>query len=425
MNNSFLIKALQILPTALARRWKGVRNLGRAEAPLFDDPIFGVKEFLQGPGSGKRALLILSPAAWRRAVAESPKIKLFNYTGLTHEIVKALNGKGYLVDIVDYRKAEAEADHYDLVIAHGGNCSRFLDELSPEIPVLQYVAGAYWRAFDSETDERYAAFQNRYGLKEALAVRRTLDGIRDGEQKLTERADFLFSVELPRMVETFEEHQKKFFRTGLGAYLDEMLRVDPDDRDYNSGRKNFIYVGGTGGNIQKGLDVLLEAFALTPELHLYLYCKVEPEILEYCREKLNRPNIHYIYHLTRTSRGRVKLKEIAKKICFTVHAPINTGLGTAYMGSLGLGLIPVGYVDLKNDPMWTVLTESWQPEGLAITIREASVKSPEWCREASETAVRLHRENWSSEAFHGRFLELIDEVGLSENPPTDRGSLHE
>jgi len=50
----------------------------------------------------------------------------------------------------------------------------------------------------------------------------------------------------------------KFIR-GWAAYVEDDLIVK--DRDFDEGRKGFIYVAGTGGNIQKGLDLLLETFA--------------------------------------------------------------------------------------------------------------------------------------------------------------------
>jgi hypothetical protein len=40
------------------------------------------------------------------------------------------------------------------------------------------------------------------------------------------------------------------------------------------------------------------------------------------------------------------MANLMKWINYNVSAPIDTGTGTAFVGSLGLGLIPVGYVDI-------------------------------------------------------------------------------
>ncbi|MDB4143870.1 hypothetical protein N9733_10455 [Akkermansiaceae bacterium] len=413
VSNSHKIWLFQRLPSFLLEKWRRVKSVKNRSVYEVPPIVSGIDEFMSQPSSGKRALLILSPSAWNRALIEAPKIQFFNYVGLSFEIVKSLNEQGYLVDIVDYNDPvgslggdQTQLD-YQLVVAHGGRCGEILERIPLTVPVLQYVAGAYWPVFNFETEERYRSFETKKGIHKRLSVRRSLEGLVEGERQLTERAKYLFSVDLPRMVASFGEHQSKFFRTGLGAYLDDKLSCNKERRDFENGRKNFIYVGGTGGNIQKGLDVLLEAFSQTPDLNLYIYCKVEPEIIEYCRSFLNRPNVHYIYHWSRGARGAIKLAKLMPKIAFSVHAPINTGLGTAYMASVGSGLIPVGYVDLPPDDSWTVLSDSWNPTDLADSLRRAHEKSVSWCQSASEKAILTHRENWSSEAFHSRFVKLI------------------
>ncbi|MDB4295572.1 hypothetical protein N9908_04930 [Akkermansiaceae bacterium] len=414
ISNYVKVSIFQILPSSLIEMLNRFKNLSKTQKAGFEPIVRGIEHFITDPSPKSRALLILSPKAWITAIEETPNISFFNYTGLTFEIVKSLNENGLSVDVIDFKdpvssygNSAEDLTKYNLVVAHGGHCKELLRHLPSSVPVLQYVAGAYWPVFNIETGERYENFSKRNEIIELLSFRRSLAGIVDGERWLTERANFLFSVDLPRMVASFGEHQSKFFKTGLGAYLDRKLSCDKERRDFENGRRNFIYVGGTGGNIQKGLDVLLEAFSQTPDLNLYIYCKVEPEIIRYCRSFLNRPNVHYIYHWSRGARGAAKLAKLIPKVAFSVHAPINTGLGTAYMASIGSGLIPVGYVDLPSDDSWTVLSDSWEPEDLADSLRKASEKSISWCESASEKAVLTHKKNWSSEAFHSRFVKLI------------------
>jgi len=159
------------------------------------------------------------------------------------------------------------------------------------------------------------------------------------------------------MVNSFGKYKEKFFFTGYGSYPDKLLDMPIKEKDFDNGRQNFIYVGGTNGNIQKGMDLLIEAFSKTPELNLYIYCKVEEEILRYYKNELNNKNIRYIYHW-RFKPFQKKLKKLMEKVVFTVHAPINTGLGTAFMGSMLIGLIPVGYVDLEEGLDFPILTDN-------------------------------------------------------------------
>jgi len=357
----------------------------------------------------KKALLTLSPSAWVQAIKEYPNIKKFNYVGLTFEIVRALNLNGYLVDISDVNTVFYPQKDYDLLIGHGGKCKQIIDNLKKDAKIIQYVSGEFWEGFNKESEERYNAFCERKNIKEKLTFKRSLDGLIEGENYLTEKADILFTINFPRMVNSFDKYKSKFHFTGFGAYPDELLYVPVKQKDYDFGRKNFIYVGGTGGNIQKGMDLLIKAFLKTPELNLYIYCKVEEEILKYYKKELNNKNIHYIYHW-RFLPYRNRLKELMERIVFTIHAPINTGLGTAFMGSMLIGLIPVGYVDLEDGLDFAVLSNSWQIDDLVKVIKEASKKSPEWCKEAAKKTIEYSKKNWSVESFRKKFNEMINGI---------------
>jgi hypothetical protein len=124
------------------------------------------------------------------------------------------------------------------------------------------------------------------------------------------------------------------------------------------------------------------------------------------RKELSSPNVHYIYHY-RVGLLRKRLRTILKRVNFTITAPIDTGIGTAFLGSLGIGLIPVGYVDMPCTPANSHLTGSWRIESLASNIREASRMPVEWCQQASALSMQNFRDNWSPQAFEKRFSEFI------------------
>lgn len=358
----------------------------------------------------KKALITLPPWAWQEAVAQEPDIRNFNFTGLLYEMVRGLNGNGYKVDVLDLNIPDFDVKKdYDILVGHGGGCKAIIQQLKPEAKILQYVSGAYFQIFNEETEVRYARFKSRNQLQQDIGYKRRMESIQEGERFLTENAHVLFSCNAPRMVNTFGKNKNKFFFTGLAAYINEEFKVDLNKKQYSEGRRNFIYVGGTSGNIQKGADVLIEAFALVPEAHLYIYCELEPEILRNYRKELSLPNIHYIYHYRYQKN---KLNKLLTKINYTVHAPINTGVGTAFVGSMGTGLIPVGYIDLPpND--YFILSESYEPGALANTIRQALSKSPEWCRQAAENAVAVYYQHWNIESFSKKFNQLIAQLTTS------------
>jgi hypothetical protein len=354
-------------------------------------------------------LISLRPAAWLTALREFPNIRFFNVNGLTYIMVKVLNENGYAVDIVDYLLDDFKpAKQYDIFIGHGGRVASLVDLLEKNNTViLQYVSQAYWKEFLRQSTERYerVCAQKRIPLI-ASHIRSHSDRERIGEEHLAERAKYFFTGNCPRMIKGYGKYAHKIHTVGWAAYVEDDLIVK--DRDFDEGRKGFIYVAGTGGNIQKGLDLLLETFARTPELHLYIYCDVEKEVRTLFRKELSLPNIHYIYHY-RFGLLREHLRTILKRVNFTITAPIDTGIGTAFLGSLGIGLIPVGYADMPCSPANSHLANSWQIESLVSNVREASRLPVEWCQQASALSLQNFRDNWSPQAFEKRFSEFIRE----------------
>ena len=369
--------------------------------------IENIDHFQSSSPKRKRALISLPPAAWLTALREFPGIRLFNVSGLTYIMVKVLNENGYTVDLVDnFLDDFKPVKQYDLFIGHGGRVASLIDILAKNNTViLQYVSQAYWKEFLRQSTERYARVCAQKGVPLITShIRAHSEQERKGEEHLAEHAKYFFTGNSPRMIKGYGKYADKIRIVGWASYLENDLIVK--DRDFDAGRKGFIYVAGTGGNIQKGLDLLLETFARTPDLHLYIYCWVEDEVRKLYRKELSLPNIHFIYHY-RFGLLRRHLRTFLKRINFTITAPIDTGIGTAFLGSIGIGLIPVGYADMPCTPANSHLANSWQVESLVANVKEASQMAVEWCQQASRLSTHNFRENWSPQAFEKRFSEFI------------------
>ena len=406
MTNINLIKFTQEFPSVVAKAVSRLRSCMSRQQSQTITLIEDIDHFPSNKPKLRKALLTLSPDSWLTAVQQYPNIRYFNVCGLTFEIVRTLNEQGYLVDIVDFTQEYMPTKSYDLIIAHGGNCRTLLDHISPTCPVFQYVSGVHWETFNRESHERYASFEKRKSTILSGGFRRSFSAIETvGNDYLCSRTDKFFTIDCPRMVSSYGAYRGKFEFTGYGSFIEPSMD-SAKGRLFEQGCRNFIYVGGTSGNIQKGLDVILEAFAATPELNLYIYCKVENDILRHCQYELSRPNIHYIYYY-RYPIFWEKMRNLIRTVNFTVHAPCNFGIGTAFMGSLGVGFIPVGYVDYYGPENSCVLTDSWQVDSIIDCIRSASMMSPEWCASASAQSKDFYEANCTSDSFYKHFTELI------------------
>lgn len=410
MKNYLLILLTQKFPTYAWGKVKSLRANPRcAEDVAKEKCLFDIDYFSPEVKKTRRALVMLGPKAWRSAVKQYPNIRLYNHAGFIYSLVNALNSNGYLVDLVEPNHSIKLKSDYDIFVGHGGYCEPILDQLKPTTIIYQYISGLYWRQFEAESEDRYIRFFRKHGVERPQTHRRDIKAMIGGLERLNDRADILFTINCPRMVKAYGKYAHKFCITGLGAYLDELFKIDPLNKDFDEGRKNFIYVGGTSGNLQKGMDLLIESFAMTPELNLYIYCKVEEEILKYCKKELSAPNIHYIYHW-RYKPFHKRLKKLLRKTNFSVHAPINTGLGTAFSATMGVGLIPVGYIDLPEQGEGAILTDSWKIDDLVDCVRKASQKSSGWCKEASRLTIEKYSEYCDPKEVQKNLTEMFSLV---------------
>lgn len=405
MFNAIKIRFFQNARTKLGSLIKKRKQASTSSASCLGE-VENVEYFKEGVDFSRKALIMLYPDAWLSAVEEHPDIKLYNHTGFVYSIVKALNLNGYSVDLIHPNSDFKVEKDYDVFIGHGAKSRKFVEQLSSETIIYQYISGLYYKVFNKESDARYERFKLKYNVQESLNHNRSMDGMHDGLEFLNDAADVLFTINCPRMCAAYGQYSHKFYYTGLGAYLDPTFVVDEAKRDFDKGRKNFIYVGGTKGNLQKGLDLLIEAFSKRPDLNLYIYCKVEEEIMTYCKKELRSKNIHYIYHW-RFPVFEKKLRKLLMQCNFSVHAPINIGMGTAFMATLGLGMIPVGYLDINEPSGDEVLSDDWSVDSLIDSITKASQMPVEWCAKASKCSILRYEKYCDPQAVEQNFIKMF------------------
>lgn len=314
---------------AKLRNYWAARKLHRiAQAPGPPCRVFGFNSGLSVTPRG-RALLIYTPAALERHRA-GVQWQYFNSDGAAVEIAMALNEAGLLIDAIGIHDTDFVPQHdYALLVAHAGPAYCKYGELL-RCPVLDYSTGCHWREFNRQTETRYAAFAHRHGLGVAPPPMRPL--VIAHEDYAAARADLIVCLGAPT-ARTFEPFAKRVAHVNNAA----AVAAPPPPRMTETRRRAFLYTGGTG-NVQKGLDLLIEAFAAEPELHLHIDAPLEPEILAACHRELRAPNIHYVEWERKLPGGA---NRIARRCAFTIYAGLNSGQSTTIVASLAYGLVPV------------------------------------------------------------------------------------
>ena len=382
-------------------RLKSIRRHGKggvAKKPS----VFDFKPFLDPAQPPRGRALVSFVAGSLPADAARGRSLWFNPNGASLEIVRALNELGFVVDMVSFNDTDFRPTRpYDVFIGHASyNFRQIVEALPAHVPRAYYSTGSYWRFFNSENAKRYDRFCERNGMKrESVETRREpLD--QDYSLSIT---DLLICMG-PETAKTFAPSGvKQIAEINNAAYLDANL--SGLTRDYSRASKHFIYYGGAG-NIVKGLDLLIEAFAAEPDCHLHLYTPLEEEMIQAYRRELSAPNIHYSFHL-RFWPGRVR--ELLKSCAFSVQCGFTTGQTTSMIASMGYGLVPVMNRDASIQTP-CVLIEDNTVAAIRSAIRQASQLPPDAIALLSNEVKKAFADNHTPDAFRNGIKKAV--VGL-------------
>jgi glycosyltransferase involved in cell wall biosynthesis len=159
-------------------------------------------------------------------------------------------------------------------------------------------------------------------------------------------------------VGTYRYAGKALFRLpvpAMGVY------PSPSGKDFEGCRNHFMWLG-SDGLVNKGLDLVLEAFSRTPE-HLLTVCgpveKEEDFEKVYYEELYHTRNIHTIGWVDLEGE---KFKEISERCVGLVYPSCSEGQSGAVVNCIRAGLIPIISYESGVDV-----------EGFGVTLRDCTV----------------------------------------------------
>jgi len=285
--------------------------------------ISNYRSFIVGEPKGRALLSYLPDKVQDLSEYELPGNRM-----LANYIPRALNEMGYIVDYIDWKDTKWKRNNdYDLFIGHGGynfeHVSRQLDSTKQ----IYFSSGFYWQLFNYLELQRFEALRRRKG-KELIPDRL----IRISEDYALYKSDGIITLGNRITAESYSKFPNVHSIGGLPQQT-----IWDKEKDYHSGRKHFLFFAGDG-NVHKGLDLLLEAFAGT-NLQLHICQKLEPQFKSvYFKELTECDNIHYY--------GKISLRsplymELIMMCNWIVSASCCEGCPNAVLESMQHGLIPV------------------------------------------------------------------------------------
>ena len=163
---------------------------------------------------------------------------------------------------------------YDIYFGHGLNYSMYADQLEDKVKKIHYRTGSSITAFNKQSEDRYNRYYSRNDIhSDTTGFRRVCrDNI------TTANTDYL--IGLGEMTcSSFASYEIPITVINNAAYTPSVCMIQRGTNIKSDISNKFIYLSGTNGNIQKGADILIEAFAGLKDQHLYIYCRLEDERL--------------------------------------------------------------------------------------------------------------------------------------------------
>ncbi len=251
--------------------------------------------------------------------------------------VRILNRLGYWVDVIDRRIDDAfvPPDAYDLFIGlgvddSGRHYSRYAAALSRAIRIL-YATNADPAVGNANILKRQIQFQERHSTQ-LPATRLTKNIDLRAAMNVT---DYIFSVGNDYANDTLRRYGKDLYK----IYLSTAPHLTFTRQALVAKRKDHWLFFAGDGNFKKGLDLVFEAFAKIPRVHLYVCTTLEPAFRRHYQPLIKQtPNIH----LEPTMRmGGARFNQLTDRCGFTILPSATEGTPTSLTSCLRRGLIPV------------------------------------------------------------------------------------
>ncbi|OON65922.1 glycosyltransferase [Hymenobacter sp. CRA2] len=398
------------MPTIRGARFRLAQAL-RAAADLTFRPdgteILNIGAERIGP-KGKRAVIIYTIRAIPYHVAgdvtKFPRINEHTMYWESAEMVRQLNEAGYIVDYYDaWSNSPIDWDQYDLVIDEQDRLSAIPERRRADMTKIFYCTGNHWLYHNKAELDRIWAFHERHNIY--VKPERQIP-----PQYTDQNADYLTYFGAPFQIQYFDERPKKHLLNISAVYEPEYRR-----KNYDQARKNFIWLGSHGA-LLKGLDLAVEAFMQTPELHLYICGNLERELhfWSWLKPVLDtHPNIHY---LGWTDVGSAKFAELAHTCAGTVYVSSTEGGAGSVAQLTHFGLIPIaaectavraaeacGTVIRSQDPL-EIVRQVVQATREVAALPEAELHA------RSQAVYEFGRQHHTRAAYARSWAALMEEV---------------
>ncbi len=356
--------------------------------------------FKRGGNCRGRALLIYRTIPFHLAPSH-PAFHFHQSMVQSLLIAKALDQLGFSVDVLDHSEPVIPPrDPYDIVICHNSEADSKLPQFAGATKIY-LASGTEHRTHNLRQQQRVEAFESRMGHHEIE--------LKFDTEKMpwTENAEAIFCFGNEAVSETWRAR----FGCPVLPFQNTALKELADlPRRWHSESRHFLFLGSRQ-QLAKGLDLLLEAFAESPDLHLHVcghYLKDKAFCSAYRDLLFRRTNIHSHGWVDVTSRSFLK---VAALCGFTISATCAEGSPGSITNAMRLGMIPILSPEAGLDGGdGVIILHDVSISGISAIIKQCAAEAPDRLRELSDLAVSRAKRDFTEKTFEQRWIEMLTEV---------------
>lgn len=356
----------------------------------------GFDKFLEKPAV-KRALVsyLVDPVVQELKGLETSQ---FSNNGLGRTLPKVLNQLGYIVDVINWDdKSFKPSTRYDLVIQHGARNYNQLRKYLETPLLIHYTTGSYWKYHNEQELKRFEYFKQRHGT--ALKPDRLITAT---EEELYRDAQAIICI-------GDKDTKATYTNAGINnVYNIESASMPEEIRKRQPKKNHFLFISGTG-NIHKGLDLLLDVFEATPDLHLHIMSTLDKDFERYYSKALYQlPNIHTYGHVAMRSK---EYYDILDQCMFSLLPSCSEGSPGSVIESMHQGLIPIvtreSHIDISSCGFYF---KSDRVDGIEAIIKQVvQLPRSQFKKLSIKSRARIEKD-YTVQAFEGQLSQILQQI---------------
>ena len=309
---------------------------------------------------------------------------------------------GFAVDVVSWQnRAWMPREHYDVVIDVRCNLDRWAPVLPDETLKIFHADTAHYSFHNAAQLARVEDLNTRRGS--SVSPHKLVE-----ENRGPELADVITVLGNEFTQETFAGFGKPIHHVPVSV---PRTYDWPEGKDFEAARNHFLWFG-SGGLVHKGLDLVLEAFAGLPDLHLTICgpMRGEPDFeREFWTELYATPNIHVHGWIDVASEDFL---DLARRVGGLVYPSCSEGGGSSVYTCMHAGIVPVinREVSVDLDPSFSLELSDVSVEGLRETLLEFAGFPASELDVMSKAAWLFARQNHTKRRFQERYDALASQL---------------